>query len=299
MFTCNTILAVIDPTTEKQTSLNRAYAVAKRTNAKIVALTCLYDKSFDMTAVLTSDERFSMKQAMLSHAKLKNQNLYATHYNDVDITFVEKWQKKLHDAVIETSKEENCDLIVKATKKHSLLSNSLFTPNDWHILRRSEVDVMLVKEHEWPNKGRVLASIGVSAKDEAHMSLSDKVAETAYEISKATDATLHLANSYAGAPVHIAVEVPNFSPDIYNRTVQERHSKKMNEFAEKYAVSDSSVHVKEGLPEDIIPELCKHNNIDLLVIGSVGRQGMSAAILGNTAEMIIDAIDCDTLIIKP
>jgi universal stress protein E len=57
--------------------------------------------------------------------------------------------------------------------------------------------------------------------------------------------------------------------------------------------------VLEGLPEDIIPALCKEYSADLLVIGSVGRKGLSAALLGNTAELIIDGVECDTLVVKP
>ena len=298
MFTCKNILVVIDPNSLNQIALKRACALAKLTQSKIVALTCLYDKTYDMTAVLSSEERLAMKQAMIDHAELRNVADHSAMCGDVDVTFVVKWHKKLHESVIETCHEENCDLIVKATKQHGLLANSIFTPSDWHILRQSSSNVMLVKDHEWPSNGRILASIGVSAKDETHMTLSESVAKSASQISELTDATLHLANSYAGAPVHIAVEVPNFSPDIYNSSVKERHIKKLNHFAKEYNVSETSIHVKEGLPEDIIPELCQHLNIDLLVIGSVGRKGVSAALLGNTAEMIIDSLDCDTLVIK-
>ncbi|MBF7072834.1 universal stress protein UspE [Glaciecola sp. MH2013] len=299
MFTCNTILAVLDPTSDVQIALNRAYFIAQKTKASIIALSCIYDKSFEMAAVLSSDERFNMKQGMLNHAKMKNDGLYHDKYPGVDIKYVYKWHKKLHEAVIESSIENACDLVIKSTKKHGFLSKSIFTPNDWHILRNSEVNVMLVKDHDWPNKAKVLASVGVSAKDETHMSLSDKVVATASEVSLSTNANLHLANSYAGAPVHIAVEVPNFSPDVYNESVLQRHKTKLKEYATQYSLDDSFVHVEEGLPEDIVPQLCKDLDIDLLVIGSVGRRGMSAAILGNTAEMIIDSVECDTLVIKP
>jgi universal stress protein E len=70
------------------------------------------------------------------------------------------------------------------------------------------------------------------------------------------------------------------------------------ELAETYKVATDNVHVLEGLPEDIIPEVCQKYKADLLVIGSVGRTGFSAALLGNTAELIIDAVECDTMIVK-
>ena len=37
----------------------------------------------------------------------------------------------------------------------------------------------------------------------------------------------------------------------------------------------------------------------LVVLGSVGRTGLTAALIGNTAEHIIDRLDCDVLTLKP
>jgi universal stress protein E len=37
----------------------------------------------------------------------------------------------------------------------------------------------------------------------------------------------------------------------------------------------------------------------MVVIGTIGRTGLSAAIIGNTAEHVIDRLDCDVLALKP
>jgi universal stress protein E len=299
MFNCKKILAVIDPSLDQQSSLLKALTIAKKTGAKIIALSSVYDKSYDMTAVLTSDERFDMKQAMVEHENVKLSTLITELNCESHVDVVITWYKKLHESVIDTCKEYKCDLIIKSTKKHGLLASTLFTPSDWHILRNSSVDVLLVKHHEWPQGGTVFSSIGVSAKDDEHSYLSDKVAETAYGLSKMLNAKLHLANSFTGAPIHIAVEVPNFSPEVYNKSVQQRHTKTLQALGNKYELDSVNIHVLEGLPEDIIPALCKKYSADLLVIGSVGRKGLTAALLGNTAELIIDEVECDILVVKP
>lgn len=299
MFTSKKILAVLDPNLKEQTSLLHAISVAHKTGANIVALTCIYDKSYDMAAVLTSDQRFNMKQAMLEHEKLKVEALVKSLGAKACIEVVIDWQKKMHESVIDICKEYQCDLIIKATKEHGLFASSLFTPSDWHILRQSAVDVLLVKTKAWPQSPKIVASIGVSAKDDMHICLSDKVAKTAANLAESFGAEVHFANAFAGAPIHVAVEVPNFSPQDYNQAVHERHHRKLKELGETYSVDQNNIHVLEGLPEDILPELCEKLNANLLVIGSIGRTGISAAFLGNTAELIIDAVNCDTLVVKP
>ena len=54
-----------------------------------------------------------------------------------------------------------------------------------------------------------------------------------------------------------------------------------------------------GLPEDIIPKHAQQLDAELVVLGTVGRQGISAALIGNTAEHVIDKLNCDVLAIKP
>ena len=53
------------------------------------------------------------------------------------------------------------------------------------------------------------------------------------------------------------------------------------------------------MPEDVIPRVAESLDAEMLVIGTIGRTGLSAAIIGNTAEHVIDRLDCDVLAIKP
>ncbi|OCH98268.1 universal stress protein [Legionella jamestowniensis] len=57
-------------------------------------------------------------------------------------------------------------------------------------------------------------------------------------------------------------------------------------------------HLK-GQPEDVIPTTIDHKNIDILVMGTVARTGIAGFIIGNTAENILQKIDCSLLALKP
>ena len=38
---------------------------------------------------------------------------------------------------------------------------------------------------------------------------------------------------------------------------------------------------------------------ELVILGTIGRTGLTAALLGNVAEQVIDNINCDLLALKP
>ncbi len=60
------ILAIVDPTTEDQKALKRAIELAQKTGASITAFLTIYDFSYEMTTMLSSDEREAMRQSVIN-----------------------------------------------------------------------------------------------------------------------------------------------------------------------------------------------------------------------------------------
>ncbi len=77
------------------------------------------------------------------------------------------------------------------------------------------------------------------------------------------------------------------------------HLLAMKALRQKFGINENMTHVEKGLPEEVIPDLAEHLQAGIVVLGTVGRTGISAAFLGNTAEQVIDHLRCDLLVIKP
>ena len=72
----------------------------------------------------------------------------------------------------------------------------------------------------------------------------------------------------------------------------------MLEYAERFNLDHSVLHLEEGLAEEVIPQCADLINASLVILGTVGRTGLSAALLGNTAEQVIDKLKCDVLVLR-
>ncbi|MGM9452272.1 universal stress protein [Legionella bozemanae] len=57
-------------------------------------------------------------------------------------------------------------------------------------------------------------------------------------------------------------------------------------------------HLK-GHPAELIPSCIEENKIDMLVMGTVARTGISGFFIGNTAENILQKINCSLWALKP
>lgn len=58
-------------------------------------------------------------------------------------------------------------------------------------------------------------------------------------------------------------------------------------------------HVIGGPADVVILEAIEQHEIDLLVIGTIGRSGLPGMFIGNTAERLLPQVDCSLLVVKP
>jgi nucleotide-binding universal stress UspA family protein len=56
------------------------------------------------------------------------------------------------------------------------------------------------------------------------------------------------------------------------------------------------VSVKEGTPVKVILE--ESSNYDIIVMGTLGRTGMSKLLMGSVAERVVRAADCPVLVVR-
>lgn len=299
------ILVVMDPHTTQQKALNRALQLARISQqqgspARLTLLLSIYDFAYEMTTMLAAAERDAMRDSLIKDRQSWLQDLledYATDGLRIELKVL--WHNRPFEAIIETAIKGEHDIIVKATHPREGLSTLLFTPTDWHLLRKAPCLVLLVKEHEWPAGGKVLAAIHTTAEPDHHQRLNQRITETAQQFAQCLQAELHLVNAFPGAPITIAAEIPEFDTSTYRQAIADNHRRALQQHAKSFAIEDACLHIEEGLPEQVIPELAEQIDAELVVLGTIGRTGLSAALLGNTAEHVINQLRGDLLAVKP
>lgn len=296
----NNVLVVLDPTTDHQKALDRALELARRQGCKLTAFVSVYEFSYEMTTMLSGDERESMKQAVIKDRELWiNGYLQAPREQGLALDIKVVWHNRPFEAVVKAVLEDHYDLVIKGTHDHDVLKSMIFTPTDWHILRKCPCPVLLVKEHDWPEQGNIIAAVNAASEKEHHQSLNHAVIVKAKQMAELLNAQVHLVNAYPGTPVNIAIEIPEFNPQEYNDTLHRHHQDAVLVMGKSYDITAENCHDLEGMPEDVIPKLAKKLDAEMVIIGTIGRTGLSAAIIGNTAEHVIDRLDCDVLALKP
>ena len=267
------ILVVIEPEHSESLALKRAKLIAGVTQAHLHLLVC--DRKHDHSGMLGV-----LKAALTEDGYV--------------VTTEQAWNESLHETIIDVQQAEGCGLVVKQHFPDSPLKKALLTPEDWKLLRSCPTPVLLVKTAgSWKDKV-ILAAVDVGNTDLEHRHLHDTIIDHGYDIATLAKAHLHVISAHP-SPMLSAAD-PTFQ---LSETIQARYREQCKAFQAEFDVDDSHLHIEEGPADVLIPFAAHKYQAAVTIIGTVARKGLSGALIGNTAEVILDAVESDVLVLKP
>ncbi len=84
-----------------------------------------------------------------------------------------------------------------------------------------------------------------------------------------------------------------------SQTIEARYREQCKAFQAEFDIDDEHLHIEEGPADVLIPFMAHKLQASVTVIGTVARSGLSGALIGNTAEVVLDAVESDVLVLKP
>ncbi|WP_431483954.1 universal stress protein [Pseudomonas solani] len=267
------ILVVVDPNHPDGLALKRAKLIAGVTQSHLHLLIC--DRKADHAAYL----------ADLSGA------LASEGYS---VTSQQAWNENLHQTMIAVQQAEGCGLVIKQHVPDNPLKRFLLTPDDWKLLRYCPGPVLMVKTDTPWTGGIVLAAVDVGNSDGEHRTLHASIISHGYDIAGLAKGTLHVISAHP-SPMLSAAD-PTFQ---LKESIEARYRAECRSFQEEFDVSDERLHVEEGPADVLIPHVAHKLKAAVTVIGTIARTGLSGALIGNTAEVVLDSLESDVLVLKP
>jgi nucleotide-binding universal stress UspA family protein len=267
------ILVVIDPNQPQALALKRARLISSVSQSRLHLLVC--DGKHDHDAYLDS---------------LREQLESEGH----QVTTQQAWHDNLHQTIITVQQEEGCGLVIKQHVPDNPLKRALLTPEDWKLLRYCPCPVLMVKTDTPWTGGNILAAVDVGNSDLEHRTLHATIVNHGYEIASLADGKLHVIRAHPSAMLSAAD--PAFQ---LKETIEARYREACRQFQAEYGIPDAQLHVEEGPADALIPRVCQRLKAVVTVIGTVARTGFSGALMGNTAEVVLDTLESDVLVLKP
>ena len=77
------------------------------------------------------------------------------------------------------------------------------------------------------------------------------------------------------------------------------HTEAVERLCKQHGVPPERMHVHQGGTRQSLLALTEQLRADAVVMGALSRSGLKGLFLGNTAEDVLDRLDCDLIIVKP
>ena len=301
MATYNNILVILEPHVEGQIALQRAKEILNFSpTTKVTAFIVVYDFSYDLTQILSINEQNEIKNTIVN----AEQEWIDKQLEDIqnEYPYIERkviWQRNTEEAILKELSTNKYDLILKSPEKHNFIESFIFTPIDWRLLRTTNIPLLFPKDHSWPEKANILIGLSFENKDsKTQKMLNVLLFRKAQQLAKLINGKIHLVNATIPIVPSLILNLPDFSNDLYNDKLLVHNKNLLMEFAQNHKIPKEQCHVAIGQIDEILPELAYEIDACAVLIGNYARNGISAAIIGNTCEKILDKMNCDLLVVK-
>lgn len=310
------ILCVMEPQAVCQCALDRTVILAENNQARVTVATVAerVPESIripegrpgpgDLQARLTEAEAQRLKtliEPYHARVKINAKVLVGTSYLEI----------------IREVLRSNHDLVIKCPESPSWLDR-IFAGDDMHLLRKCPCPVWLVKPGTADSYQRILAAVDVDdnyppAELKTRQALNGTVMELASSLAVSEFAELHVVHTWAAFGENSLrnsafINEPEDKVNAYVDQVRQHHAQLLDALMQETGAKlgpDAMDYIKpqrhllKGSARKEVPALAKHLQVDCIVMGTVARTGVRGFIMGNTAETIMEQLDCSVLAIKP
>lgn len=283
------ILVVIDPVSEIQPALERGIYLAKSLGMHLNLFICDHSANLVAERFLDSKALKAAKELVIKEHLDRLEGLAARVADEgVPFTVQAAWDRPLHEGVIRQALHVDARYVLKDTHYHSIISRAIFTNTDWHLIRTCPAPLWLVKPETTFDRPAIMAAV-----DPLHE--HDKPADFDARILSEACA---LADSLEGVIETVHAFNPYLEPDD-PQIMEARHAEALRALTQQFQLSEDRVHLVAGVAGDVLPQIAREHAVDLVVMGSLTRSRLENAMVGSTAEKVLDHLSCDVLVIKP
>ena len=293
------ILVVWDGESEDATTLKRATRLARDIGAQLTVVSVLKALPRYSEKLFKAIPPAKLKELLIQQRLTELENYTArAKKSGVPINVKVLIGTAFVEIIRETLRNGH-DLVMKSAKGTRGGKDMLFGSTDLHLMRECPSAVWIIKPRKSKKYARILAAVDPDPLDEAKNKLNNTVMEIATSLSALERSECHIVHAwvlYSEALLELLIG----KVDKLARDTRKTHRKWLNELLDRYAIPHDRrrVHMIRGKAKEVIPVLAKKTRVELIVMGTSARTGVPQFLIGNTAEDVLNQVDCSVLTVK-
>lgn len=297
------LLVPVSPEQVLGPAFHQALAFADQQKAVVTLLTVVEDleeiqeltKHSFTTLDLLDKATATYHQQLKEHvAVLRQQYPHVTFGTQIrmGIPFIE---------IIKSAAEGKADLIIIDTHRQHKQSACQWGSTTRHLMRKSPTPIWAI-HHNQSKIQRVVASVDVTGEDSE--GLNETILALAHEFASVNEASLYPCHAWR-LETEGYLRKWNHCTDLdialIAKELRSERSARLRNLLLPYEQLTTPVHSRllEGDARKALPDFVRKEEIDLVIMGTLSRTGIAGFLMGNTAESMLDELQCSVITLKP
>ncbi|MEN8177829.1 MAG: universal stress protein [Pseudomonadota bacterium] len=309
------ILCVVDPEEACESAIERAVALAESNQANLTLVDVVPRVIAGIGMLEGGPISDHLQDEMVAEHRRRLESLIEPYRQRIETQIKVLIGEPFLEIVREVLRNGH-DLVIKIPETRDWLER-FFGSDDMHLLRKCPCPVWLVKSEAPKAYRRILATVDVDdryppAELKTRHAVNLQILELAGSLALSEFAELHVAHAWDAIGESAMLGAFMYEPEekisAYVEQIRRQHEANLDGLMREVTSQlgqdtleylKPRTHLVKGWARKEIPALTKRIEADLIVMGTVARTGVPGFIMGNTAETILNQIDCSVLAIKP
>ena len=264
------LFVVVDPSETSHAALDRAIRTSalRETQPVIKVFVSVDNEAVDTRAVNNTICRDQNWFGLEIRQPLEKAGL---DYS-IEVSWSSEWQKSIDQSASQFA----ADRIYLPVKERVNSTRFSFSESKWDLLKTAHCPVVLIQPHAPEQRRLVLAAVNFQAIHDVQQQLNKSILHWAKEVAGMYNAQVHVVNAYRDSMNY---------PD-------------RGRLANESGVPAERIHVEPGYTDEAVSKVAAELNADLVVMGSLGQNGMIKSRRGNTAARVIAALNQDIMVVN-
>jgi universal stress protein E len=212
------------------------------------------------------------------------------------------WDYPAAEGLVRQVLKRRPQLLLAQSHRHSRLARPFLSNTDWELIRECPCPVWLSKPGRTRIDGPVVAAVDPLHAHAKPAALDSAIIDHALRVAGQPKRVLMChAYTFPMQPPVIdgAIEAYWILSEQEVRRYEAMLHDELGKLAARAKIPEGNRIVAAGDPALVLPRVVRKHRASLVVMGAVSRSAVRRLFIGNTAERLVDRLDCDVLIVKP
>jgi universal stress protein E len=299
------MFAVPAPSGAEASAMNKAVRLASALDAELELFHCVFDADIGRPGRFGSHGVESdIREIITQRRQQVERTAERLRSREIRVRSSVRWDYPAYEGIVRQVLRHQPDLLIAQSTRKGAAARLLLTHTDFKLIETCPCPLLLIKTARPYSDGSLIAAVDPQHAHDKPAALDDAIVQSATVLSKTLAGKLLLF--HARTPwedVMRATPALRRLPEVDKPDAQSAYEEsievRVRELARRQGIPKGRVRVSDGNVAESLPQLVRADAIDIVAMGAVSRSFLKRAVLGYTAERLLDRLDCDVLIAKP